>query len=71
MIVRNKVIIGLVALFAISACMLLLGSIPGLIAGIQSIPFLDPHSIPFLDPHSIPFLDPHSIPFLDPHAISV
>ncbi|MCG7841022.1 MAG: hypothetical protein MIO87_03815 [Methanomassiliicoccales archaeon] len=53
MMVKNKIIIGLVALFAISACMLLLGSTPGLIAGIQSIPFLDPHSIPFLDPHAI------------------
>jgi len=61
MMVKNKVIIGLVALFAISACMLLLVSTSGLIAGINSIPFLDPHSIPFLDPHSIPFLDPHSI----------
>ncbi|MCG7845214.1 MAG: hypothetical protein MIO90_07280, partial [Methanomassiliicoccales archaeon] len=69
--VRNKVLIGVVALFAVVACSMLLGMSLNLLAGSMSIPFLDPHSIPFLDPHSIPFLDPHSIPFLDPHAITV
>ena len=66
--VRNKVLIGVAALFAISACLFIWAGALSL-TGILSIPFLDPHSIPFLDPHAIPFLDPHSIPFLDPHAI--
>jgi hypothetical protein len=61
MMVRTKVLIGVVALFAASACLLLGMSMVS--TGALSIPFLDPHSIPFLDPHSIPFLDPHSISF--------
>lgn len=51
--VRTKVLIGVVALFAASACLLLGMSIVP--TGALSIPFLDPHSIPFLDPHSISF----------------
>ena len=70
MMVRNKVLIGVVALFAASACMMLLGTSPGF-AGIEAIPFIDPHAIPFIDPHAIPFIDPHAIPFIDPHAISI
>jgi len=68
MMVRSKVVIGIAALIAASACLMIMGAFSGAISAL-SIPFLDPHSIPFLDPHSIPFLDPHSIPFLDPHSI--
>jgi hypothetical protein len=59
MIARNKVIIGMVALFAISACLLLIG-IPS-ICGALSLPYIDPHSLPYIDPHSLPYIDPHSI----------
>ncbi|MCX6651542.1 MAG: hypothetical protein NT131_07805 [Methanomassiliicoccales archaeon] len=52
--VRNKVLIGMVALFAASACLMLGMSMMSLTGGL-SIPFLDPHSIPFLDPHAISF----------------
>lgn len=51
--------IGVVALFAISACIMMFGMTS--ISGALSIPMLDPHSIPMLDPHSIPMLDPHMI----------
>ena len=67
--VRNKVLIGVAALFIVSACALLLGTSVGLMTHIQAIPFIDPHAIPFIDPHAIPFIDPHAIPFIDPHAI--
>jgi hypothetical protein len=62
-------LIGVMALFAISACMMMFGMTS--ICGALSIPLLDPHSIPMLDPHAIPMLDPHSIPMLDPHMISI
>jgi hypothetical protein len=70
MMLRNKVLLGVASLFAVCACLLLIGISPGLV-GAGAIPFLDPHSLPFLDPHSLPFLDPHSLPFLDPHSISL
>ncbi len=52
MMVRKKVLIGVAALFAISAC-LLIGASALSLTGVLSIPFLDPHAIPFLDPHAI------------------
>jgi len=61
--VKTKVLIGVVALFALSACAMLLGTSADMLTWAQSIPFVDPHSIPFVDPHSIPFVDPHAISF--------